>query len=95
MVVTKTTEIDIRKVRQAKKVMAALELLGITEEDLLAIKAIPQMRAELDELREFRDRAQRTEANEAKARQDGAKSINDAIREAFKQGTEEFRPDAG
>ena len=95
MVVTKTTEIDIRKVRQAKKVMAALELLGITEEDLLAIKAIPQMRAELDELREYRDRAQRTEANEAKAKADGAKSIGDAMREAFKQGTEEFRPDAG
>lgn len=52
MVTQSIKDIDIKKLKKAKGVMAVLELLGITEEDLLLLKKIPDLREENRQLKD-------------------------------------------
>ena len=90
MVAQKIKDIDIKKLKSAKGVMAVFELLGITEDDLLLIKDIPQMRKELEELRDFKAKTERTLEN--KAENVGKKALSESISDVFKKPSKEFRP---
>ena len=81
MVVQKIKDIDIKKMKSAKGVMAVLELLGISEDDLILLKQIPAMRKELEELREFKEKTERT--IEVKSENIGKKSVAQAIKDVY------------
>lgn len=91
MVTQKIKDIDPRKIKEAKPVMAALELLGLDESDLLLLKEIPQMKAELAELRLFRESQIRAMRAEGQSRAE--KPLSQQMSEMFSQKTEEFYPD--
>lgn len=93
MVVQKIKDIDIKKMKSAKGVMAVLELLGISEDDLLLLKEIPAMRKELEELREFKEKTERT--IEVKAENIGKKSVAQAIKDVYNKPSKEFNPHYG
>lgn len=93
MVTQKIKDIDLKKLKSAKGVMAVLELLGITEEDLLLLKDIPAMKTELEELREFKAKTERT--LEAKATNTGSKSIAKVISDVYGKPSKEFNPHYG
>ena len=93
MVVQKIKDIDIKKMKSAKGVMAVLELLGISEDDLLLLKEIPAMREELKELREFKEKTERT--IEVKAENIGKKSVAQAIKDVYNKPSKEFKPHYG
>ncbi len=83
-------DIDPKKLKEAKAFLSAMELLGITEEDLLAMKEIPAMKAELSELREFKEDVVRE--RRAGAEGAGKKTIEQQIKEGFGKPVEEFNP---
>ena len=89
MVALKIKDIDPKKLKKAQGVLAFLELLGITEEDLLKIKDIPAMEAELAELREFKTSVSRTIDTRVSNTQ---KPTTQALQEAFNQEIKEFNP---
>ena len=84
-------EIDIKALKQAKGFMAVLDLLGLTEEDLLLLKDIKDMKAELVELRAFRDEVNRYLRNTTKGGTESIISVQEAVK-SFAGGVEEFRP---
>ena len=88
MVVQKIKEIDVKKIKQAQGVMAVFELLGITEEDLVLLKEIPTMKAELEELREFKTQVLNTITNKNEAK----KSASEVIMQAYGKPPKEFNP---
>ena len=93
MVTQKIKDIDLKKLKSAKGVMAVLELLGIAEEDLLLLKDIPAMKAELAELREFKAKTERT--LETKATNTTSKSIAKVISDVYGKPSKEFNPHYG
>ena len=64
MVVQHIKDIDIKKLKQAKAVLAVLELLGLTENDLLLLKDVPAMQARIIELEEFKEQVMRAQRME-------------------------------
>lgn len=76
---------------KAKKIMKALEILGISEDDLLLIKEIPTMMAELNELKQFKEDSIRTARNENIAEQDLFPTIKQ-MKKMYTQPIEEFNP---
>ena len=93
MVTQKIKDIDLKKLKSAKGVMAVLELLGIAEEDLLLLKDIPAMKTELEELREFKSKTERT--LETKATNTGSKSVAKVISDVYAKPSKEFNPHYG
>lgn len=93
MVTQKIKDIDLKKLKSAKGVMAVLELLGIAEEDLLLLKDIPAMKTELEELREFKAKTERT--LETKATSTGTKSVAKTISDVYGKTSKEFNPHYG
>lgn len=93
MVVQKIKEIDPKLLKSAKGVMAVLELLGITEDDLSLIKDISEMKAELEELRTFKIKTERTLNN--KVENGDVKPIGQAIKDIFGKQSKEFNPHYG
>ena len=93
MVTQKISEIDVKKLKSAKGVMAVLELLGLSEEDLLLLKEIPAMKAEIKELREFKEKTLRTIDN--KNENAGGKPIGQAIKDVYGKPSKEFNPHYG
>ena len=93
MVVQKIKDIEIKKMKSAKGVMAVLELLGISEDDLLLLKEIPARREELKELREFKEKTERT--IEVKSENIGKKSVAQAIKDVNNKPSKEFNPHYG
>lgn len=91
MVVQKIKDINPWKIRQAKGVMAVLELLGITEEDLLLLKEIPAIKKELEELREFKDKTLRTIENKS----EDNKAVGKVVKDVYNTQTKEFNPHYG
>ena len=83
-------DIDAKKLKKAQGFLFCMEILGIAEEDLLLLKEIPAMKAELAELRQFKEDAMKEKAN-ALASVD-KKSVAQAIKEQFGKGVEEFNP---
>ena len=90
MVVQKLKELDIEKVKMAKDVMAVLEVLGIDEDDLLLLKEIPAMLAELKELRQFKEDVKRT--LEVKNNNKDVKSAGEVVKSVYKGEIKEFDP---
>lgn len=90
MVTQKISDIDVKKLKHAKGVMAVLELLGLTEEDLLLLKEIPNMKAELEELREFKAKVNRTLDN--KVDNANVKTPSELIKDSFNSPVKEFNP---
>ena len=82
MVAQKLKELDIEKVKMAKDVMAVLEVLGIDEDDLLLLKEIPAMLAELKELRQFKVDVTRT--LEVKNANNDVKSAGEVVKKVYK-----------
>lgn len=85
-------EIDTKKVKMAKQVLAVFELLGISEEDLdniLSLKTLDdtllEIKLKLNELTEKVEKLQRTAIAEESAK------ITKDINRAFKSGVEEYR----
>lgn len=90
MVVQKLKELDIEKVKMAKDVMAVLEVLGIDEDDLLLLKEIPAVLAELKELRQFKVDVTRT--LEVKNGNTDVKSAGEVVKKVYKGDIKEFNP---
>ena len=90
MVVQKIIDIDVKKMKHAKGVMAVLELLGISEEDLLLLKEIPAMKEELAELREFKSNVLRTLSNQTS--NDEKKPVSQVVKDVYGTPTKEFNP---
>lgn len=86
-------EIDVKKLKKAKGVMAVLELLDISEDDLLLLKEIPAIKQELEELRDFKAKATRT--LEGKAENSGKKSVGEVVKSVYKGEQKEFNPHYG
>lgn len=85
--------LDIRPsdLKNAHKIMSALSILGISEEDLLKIKNIPEMEKEIAELREFKQNVIREAKNETAS--NNSKSLNmKELAEVFGGKVEEFDP---
>ncbi len=93
MVVQKIIDIDVKKMKNAKGVMAVLELLGISEDDLLLLKEIPAMKAELAELREFKEKTLRT--LEVKADNSSKKPVGQVVKDVYGKPSKEFNPHYG
>ncbi len=89
MVVQKIKDIDPKKLKKAQGAIALLELLGITEEDLLKIKDIPAMEQELADLREFKTSVIRTLDTKTASNK---KPTTEALKDAFNQEIKEFNP---
>lgn len=88
-------EIDVRKLKKAKEVLAFLEVLGIQEKDLDNLVDLPALlerinvlEKRVEELEEFKTTVIRTSKNEVK----GEKSVGEVMKEAFSKGVEEFNP---
>ena len=92
MVVQKIKDIDVKKLKSAQGVMAVFELLGITEDDLLLLKKIPAMEAELAELREFKTSVIRTLDVQNRGEQ---RPVSKVIGEVYGKPTKEFNPHVG
>lgn len=90
MVVQRIKDIDVKKLKSAKGVMAVMELLGISEEDLILIKEIPAMKSELEELREFKAKTLRT--LEGKAENIDVKPVSQTIKDVYGKPSKEFKP---
>lgn len=90
MVVQKLKDLDIEKVKMAKEVMAILEVLGIDEDDLLLLKEMPAMKAELEELRQFKADVIRT--LEVKNANNDVKSASEIVKRVYKGEVKEFNP---
>ena len=86
------TKITNREFKNAKRIINALCVLGITEEDLLKIKQIRELEKEIQELREFKQTILVTQENKSKAQKEGARSITDEIKEMFAAKVEEYDP---
>ena len=87
----KLLDIKTSDLKNAHKIMSALAILGISEEELLEIKNIPLMKQELAELREFKSQVLRTMNNEASVARQDSFSIGKMM-EAFTEEVEEFNP---
>lgn len=83
-------DIDAKKLKKAQGFLFCMEILGISEEDLLALKEIPAMKAELEELRSFKEEIVRE--RKAGAENVGKKTIEQTIKEGFGKSVEEFNP---
>lgn len=89
-------EIDIKKMKMAKEVLAVLEILGIGEDDLDNLVEIRTLREEINnlnarikQLEEFKERTIKSEKAEAT----GGKitnSYSEAIKKSYKGGVEEY-----
>ena len=89
-------EIDIKKMKMAKEVLAVLEILGIGENDLDNLVEIRTLREEINnlnarikQLEEFKERTIKSEKVEAT----GGKitnSYSEAIKKSYKGGVEEY-----
>lgn len=91
MVSQKIRDIKGRDIRDAKRIMAVLRLLGLDEDDLLLLKEIPAMRAEIDSLKESNESLRKALSSaESKA---GRKTLAEQMSEMYAQGVEEFNPD--
>lgn len=93
MVVQRIKDIDPKSIKSAKGVMAVLELLGISEDDLAYIKEIPGILKELEGLKEFKAKTERT--IEAKAANAGAKPVAQIIKDNYLKPNKEFNPHYG
>lgn len=93
MVVQRIKEINPKLLKSAKGVMAVLELLGLTEDDLLLLKEIPSMQEELKELREFKSKTERTLNN--KVENANVKPIAQAVKDVYGKPSKEFNPHYG
>lgn len=89
----KLLDIKPSDLKNAHKIMSALAILGISEEDLLKIKNIPEMEKEIAELREFKQNIIREAKNEAAASKNDKTMTMEDIVEAFGGKVEEFDPD--
>lgn len=82
--------LDVKKIKMAQQVLAVMEIMGIEEatiDELLSlIDEFKKLKAEVEELREFKEQQIRIQRMETK----GGTSIQEQIREAFKGGTEEY-----
>lgn len=83
-------DIDAKKLKRAQGFLEALELLELTEEDLLMLKRIPDMMKELAELREFKESVMLAQRNSASAEQ--SRKLNEYIIQGFGGKVEEFDP---
>lgn len=92
MVNQKIKDIDPKKLKHAKGAIALLELLGITEEDLVLLKDIPAMKTELEELRTFKTEVLRTISTQSS---NTKKPLADVIQGVYGQPTKEFNPHYG
>ena len=90
MVVQKIKDINIKNLKYAQGVMEVLELLGITEDDLLLLKEIPAMKAELEELRDFKERVIRT--IDTKNASKDVKPASKVVSDVYGTPTKEFNP---
>ena len=87
----KLLDIKPSDLKNAHKIMSALAILGISEEDLLKIKNIPEMEKEIAELKEFKQNVIREAKNEAASNNN--KSLNmKELAEVFGGKVEEFDP---
>ena len=91
MVSQKIRDIRGRDIKDAKRIMAVLRLLGLDEDDLLLLKDIPAMRAEIDSLKESNESLRK--ALSAADGKSGKKTLAEQMSEMYAQGVEEFRPD--
>ncbi len=87
----KILNIKMTELFKAKKIMKALEILGISEDDLLLIKEIPTILAELNELKHFKEDCIRTARNTNAAEQNQFPTI-EQMKKMFTQPIEEFDP---
>lgn len=92
MVKQSIKDINPKLIKHAKGVMAVLELLGITEEDLLLLKKVPAMEQELQELREFKASTERTLSNKAESAD--KKPISEVLK-GYTAPSKEFNPHYG
>lgn len=88
----KVLNITPRELKDAQRIIKSLEIIGITEDDLLEVKKIPAMKQELAELREFKSQILRIVNNEASSSSQDKFSIKKMM-EAFTKEVEEFDPD--
>ena len=88
----KVLNITPRELKDAQRIIKSLEIIGISEDDLLELKNIPAMKQELTELREFKSQVLRTANNEAGSANQDKFSIKKMM-EAFTEEVEEFNPD--
>lgn len=86
-------EIEPRDIKKARKIMEALLVLGISENDLLEIKSLPAIKKELAELQSYVANVQLANRNNKQNELDelDSFSIKKAI-EAYTGSVEEFNP---
>lgn len=85
-------DIKTRDLKNAHKIMKALTILGISENDLLEIKNIPEMKKELEELRQFKESVIRENRNEiSNSKKEKVMTMEDLV-EVFGGKVEEFNP---
>lgn len=92
-------DLDVKKVKMAKQVLAVFEILGIKEADLDNLVNLPNelnalreenkaLKGRITELEEFKKTVERTAKNEAK----GGTSVGEEVKKAFIGKVEEFNP---
>ena len=89
-------QIDVKKIKMAKNVLAVFEVLGIGEQDLdnlltieILFNEMNELKKRVAELEEFKEKTIKAEKLEAS----GAKTTNaysESIKNAFTKKTEEF-----
>lgn len=82
-----------KELANAQRILKALKLLDISEEDILKIKDIPQMQNELLELRQFKEDTLKTLRNTTEAGKSNYPSYKELKKEYDKEIVE-FNPDA-
>ena len=97
MVVQKIKDIDPKKLKNAQGAIALLELLGITEEDLLLIKEITSLRQELADMKQEYDDFKKSVIRTLEVRADSnkPKSVSEIVKQVYNTPTKEFNPHYG
>lgn len=89
----KLLDIKPKEFRETRKVLRALSVLGLTQEDLMVIKEIPQMKSKIAELEEFKRQVTRTAAEDENKAMNPFATLKE-LGEVFGTPTREYDPDA-
>lgn len=89
-------DIDVKKIKMAKDVLAVFEVLGV-DEDLIdeiisLVNRVNELEKEVSELTEFKDSVLRTQKNEASGGTESKEKLSDIIQKNFDGKVEEFNP---
>lgn len=91
MVNQKIKDVDLKKLKAAKKILAIIEIFGFTEEDLENIPHISQMKYEIENLKNEVHTLKKYIGNKSHNEENGAKKPKDDLR-PFAKKIEEYYP---